>query len=195
MQPSQDLVDGFIDRGELEVVGELAAALPARLTAELLGFGEDRADSVRSWSERLMRIDQLEVDPSVMMGMMTAIQEFAADLAPLVEDRRQAPRDDLVSIWANAELAGCPMDMSVIVQETGLFISGGAETTRTVIARGLYELTRHPAAWEAMAADADAIAAGSRGDHPLGDTAQQHVPNRDARRADRRHRGARKAIG
>ena len=28
-----DLVDGFIDRGELEVVGDLAAPFPARLTA------------------------------------------------------------------------------------------------------------------------------------------------------------------
>lgn len=104
-----------------------------------------------------MRIDQLEDDPNVLMGMMTAIQEFAADLAPLVEDRRQTPRDDLVSIWANGELGGCPIDTSVLVQETGLFISGGAETTRTVIARGLYELTRHPDAWEAMAAGANAI--------------------------------------
>jgi cholest-4-en-3-one 26-monooxygenase len=155
----QDLVDGFIDAGELEVVDELAAPFPARLTAHLLGFGEDRAASVRSWSERLMRIDQLEVDPNVLMGMMTAIQEFATDLAPLVEDRRQRPRDDLFSIWANAELGGCPMDMSVLVQETGLFISGGAETTRTVIARGLHELARHPEAWEAMAAGAELIPA------------------------------------
>jgi cytochrome P450 family 142 subfamily A polypeptide 1 len=104
-----------------------------------------------------MRIDELEDDPSVMMGMMTAIQEFAAELGPLVEDRRDTPRDDLVSIWANAELGGCPMEPSVYVQETGLFISGGAETTRTVIARGLYELTRHPAAWEAMATGDDVI--------------------------------------
>jgi cytochrome P450 family 142 subfamily A polypeptide 1 len=155
----QDLVDGFIDRGELEVVDDLAAPLPARLTARLLGFGDDHAASVRSWSERLMRIDQLEDDPNVMMGMMTAIQEFAAELGPLVEDRRRTPRDDLVSIWANAELGGCPMEPSVLVQETGLFISGGAETTRTVIARGLHELTRHPAAWEAMATGADVIPA------------------------------------
>jgi len=154
-----DLVDGFIDRGELEVVDDLAAPFPARLTAHLLGFGADRAPAVRSWSERLMRIDQMIDDPDVMMGMMTAIQEFAADLAPLVEDRRRAPRDDLVSIWANAELGGQPMDSSVVVQETGLFISGGAETTRTVVARGLYELTRHPAAWETMAADAGAVPA------------------------------------
>jgi cytochrome P450 family 142 subfamily A polypeptide 1 len=154
-----DLVDGFVDRGELEVVGDLAAPLPARLTAQLLGFGEDRAAAVRSWSERLMRIDQLEDDASVMMGMMTAIQEFATELGPIVEDRRQTPRDDLVSIWANAELGGCPMEASVLVQETGLFISGGAETTRTVIARGLYELTRHPDAWETMATEPDAVPA------------------------------------
>lgn len=141
-----DLVDGFIDSGELEVVDELAAAMPARLTGHLLGFGEDKAPAIRSWSERLMRIDQLERDPEVMLGMMGAIQEFAADLGPLVEERQQAPRDDLISIWANADV-----DTSVLVQETGLFISGGAETTRTVIARGLYELTRHPAAWETMA--------------------------------------------
>jgi cytochrome P450 family 142 subfamily A polypeptide 1 len=106
-----------------------------------------------------MRIDQLEDDPEVMMGMMSAIQEFATELGPIVEDRRTAPRDDLVSIWANAELGGCPMEPSVFVQETGLFISGGAETTRTVIARGLYELTRHPEAWETMATAADAMPA------------------------------------
>ena len=154
-----DLVDAFIDRGEFEVVGDLAAPFPARMTGHLLGFGEERAASVRSWSERLMRIDQIEDDAGALTGMMTAIQEFAADLGPLVEDRRRMPRDDLVSVWANAEIGGCPLDTSVLVQETGLFISGGAETTRTVIARGLYELVRHPAAWEAMAAAPDVVPA------------------------------------
>src|SRR6478735_7337539 len=38
---ARDLVDGFIDRGELDVVDELAAPFPARLTAHLLGFDED----------------------------------------------------------------------------------------------------------------------------------------------------------
>ena len=55
------------------------------------------------------------------------------------------------------ELEGKPIDTSVLVQETGLFISGGAETTRTVVARGLVELTRHPDDWEAMAADPSLI--------------------------------------
>jgi cytochrome P450 family 142 subfamily A polypeptide 1 len=154
-----DLVSQFVDNGELDVVDDLAAPFPARLTAHLLGFGEERAPAVRSWSERLMRIDRIAEDPEVMMGAMAAIQEFAAELAPIVDDRRQTPRDDLFSIWANAELGGCPMDTSTLVQETGLFISGGAETTRTVVARGIYALTRHPDAWERMAAAPDAIPA------------------------------------
>jgi cytochrome P450 family 142 subfamily A polypeptide 1 len=148
----EDLVDGVVDRDEIDVVDDLAAALPARLTAQLLGFGDEHWPSVRSWSERLMRIDRIFDDEAVMRDMAAAITEFAAVVVPLAEERRAAPRDDLVSIWARAELGGCPMEQSVMVQETGLFISGGAETTRTVIARGLVELTRHPEQWEAMAA-------------------------------------------
>jgi cholest-4-en-3-one 26-monooxygenase len=153
---ADDLIDGFLAKGEMEVVDDLAAPFPARLTAHLLGFGEDQAPSVRSWSERLMRIDGMQ-DETVMMGVMTAIMEFSAAMGPALDDRRATPRDDLFSIWINAELDGCPMEQSVMVQETGLFISGGAETTRTVIARGLLEFTRHPDDWEAMAADPSLI--------------------------------------
>ena len=45
------------------------------------------------------------------------------------------------------------MTTETLVNETGLVISGGAETTRTVIARGLATLAEHPDQWEAMAAD------------------------------------------
>jgi cytochrome P450 family 142 subfamily A polypeptide 1 len=154
---ADELIDGFAGRGEMEVVDHLAAPFPARLTAHLLGFGEEHAPSVRSWSERLMRIDGILDDENVMMGMMSAIMEFSAVMAPVVEERRIAPRDDLFSIWADAELDGCPMEQPVMVQETGLFISGGAETTRTVIARGLLEFTRHPDQWDALAADPSLI--------------------------------------
>ena len=148
-----DLIDGFAGRGEMEVVDELAAPFPARMTAHLLGLREDDAPAVRSWSERLMRIDGIADNEALMADMMGAIMEFAAVVGPIAEDRRVTPRDDLLSVWANGELDGCPIAQNVMVQETGLFISGGAETTRTVVARGLVELTRHPDQWEALAAD------------------------------------------
>ena len=38
-----ELIDGFVDAGEFEVVDELAAVFPARVTAHLIGFDETDA--------------------------------------------------------------------------------------------------------------------------------------------------------
>ncbi|MHB1786895.1 MAG: cytochrome P450 [Acidimicrobiales bacterium] len=152
-----ELLDSIIDVGELDVVAELAAPLSARLTAHLLGFPESSWSDIKGWSERLMRYDASRVDAEAMDGFIGAIMEFGQVLGPLIEERRDCPAGDLVSVWSNAELGGCPMQDHVILQETGLFISGGAETTRTVISRGLAELCSHPGMWEEMAADPELI--------------------------------------
>jgi cytochrome P450 family 142 subfamily A polypeptide 1 len=148
----QDRIDEIVDRvtpaGQLEVVHDLAAQLPSRLTASLLGFPEDRWEDLKSWSERLMRTDSLFVDPDAMAGMMSAIMEFSAVLGETATARRTCPADDLVSAWVEAGVD----DMS-LMHETGLFIAGGAETTRTAIARGLAVLADHPDQWEAAAED------------------------------------------
>ncbi|MFP5325885.1 MAG: cytochrome P450 [Acidimicrobiia bacterium] len=153
-----ELVDRVAQAGEVEVVDALAAQLPCRLTAHLLGFPEDRWRDIKSWSERLMRYDAIHSDTEAFLGMMGAIQEFSEVLNPLVESRRSEPVDDLVSVWATSEIGGCPMADHTIMNETGLFISGGAETTRTVIARGLAKLAEHPDQWEAMADDPSLVA-------------------------------------
>jgi cytochrome P450 family 142 subfamily A polypeptide 1 len=143
-----ELVDAVTDRGELEVVDELAAPLPSRLTANLLGFPEDRWTDIKGWSERLMRTDRVAHDPEVLLGMMDAIVGFNTVLTEVAEERRGCPADDLVTDWVGAGL-----DPMTLMHETGLFIAGGAETTRTAIARGLAVLAEHPDQWEAAAAD------------------------------------------
>jgi cholest-4-en-3-one 26-monooxygenase len=142
--------------GQVEVVDAIAAQLPCRLTARLLGWPEDRWPDIKRWSERLMRYDAINDDTTAFVEMMEAINEFNAELPSMAADRRGCPvtdSSDLLSVWANATLAGRPMEPERIMHETGLFISGGAETTRTVIARGLRELCGHPEQWEAMATE------------------------------------------
>jgi cytochrome P450 family 142 subfamily A polypeptide 1 len=143
-----ELVDTASEAGEIEVVDELAAQLPCRLTADMIGFPEERWPDVKSWSERLMRTDSVFADPEVAMGVITAIMEFNSLLTEVAEDRRGCPADDLVSVWVDAGY-----DPMTLMHETGLFIAGGAETTRTVIARGLRVLCDHPDQWEAAADD------------------------------------------
>ena len=143
-----ELLDAVVDSGRMEVVDDLAAPLPCRLTARLLGFPEETWPGVKSWSERLMRYDKVPREPEAGMDFIAACQEFNAVLQDVVVERRGCPADDLVSVWTGAGMAD-----QTIFNETGLFISGGAETTRTVIARGLAAFADHPDQWERIAAD------------------------------------------
>jgi cytochrome P450 family 142 subfamily A polypeptide 1 len=147
------LIDQFIDDGQVEVIEGIAGNLPTRLTARLLGWPEERWRDVKGWSERLMQYDLIGSDVEVGMAMMHAILEFSTDLRTMIDERRGCPMDDLVSVWANADIDGDALDFETIMHETGLFISGGAETTRTVISRGLRAFCDHPEQWDLIAAD------------------------------------------
>ena len=87
-----ELVDAVADQGRLEVVHDLAAQLPSRLTADLLGFPEDRWEDIKSWSERLMRTDSITRDQDALMGVMSAIMEFNPLLEEIAAERKRLPR-------------------------------------------------------------------------------------------------------
>jgi len=152
-----ELIDRALARSngddEIEVVESLAGQLPARLTCRLLGYPESMWREVKSWSERLMRIDMRERDGSTFSEFYDANIEFATALGPVAQEKVGCPAHDLISEWVNARIDGEPLPPAAIVHEVGLFISGGAETTRTAISHGLRAFVDHPDQWDAMAAD------------------------------------------
>lgn len=148
-----ELIDEAVERGEFEVVDLLAGQLPARLTSRLLGFPEEMWPHLKSWSERLMRTDMRERDPQVMGEFIEANREFISAMTPIIGEVAACPRNDFMSIWTHARIDGKPLPPESIVHEVGLFIAGGAETTRTAISHGLRAFCDHPDQWEALAAD------------------------------------------
>lgn len=150
---TSQLIDVFVGSGETEVIESLAGQLPARLTCRLLGYPEDMWPQLKSWSERLMRIDMRERDGKTFTEFIDANMEFVQELMPIAMERAKCPAHDFVSTWVHARIDGEPLPPQAIVHEVGLFISGGAETTRTAISHGLRAFADHPDQWEAMAAD------------------------------------------
>ena len=148
-----EVVSLALDKGDFDVAADLAGQVPARMTARLLGFDESRWPDIKSWSERLMRTDMRERDPQVMAEFIAANQEFIAALSESAAARAGCPAGDLISTWIQGRIDGEPLPPEAIVHEVGLFIAGGAETTRTAIAHGMRTFADHPDQWDAMAAD------------------------------------------
>ena len=154
------LVDGALaeqaEHGSFEVVDTLAARLPGIVTCRLLGFADEDWPNIKSWSERQMRTDHRHLDPAIDAEFYAAIHEWAERLMGMLQARMAdpdaAPSDDLVADWiANG------MPFETMVQEMGLLIAGGAETTRTVIAHGLHRLVDQPDEWERLAAEPETV--------------------------------------
>lgn len=142
----------------VEIVGALAGQLPARTTCRLLGFPEDIWPQVKQWSERLMRTDMIHRDGTQFSEFIDANMQFATAIGTLAPDKIRAaasgcPMDDFLTIWLTETIDGETLSPNAVVHETGLFIAGGAETTRTAISHGLRAFVDHPDQWEAMAAD------------------------------------------
>jgi cytochrome P450 family 142 subfamily A polypeptide 1 len=152
-----ELVAEAVAQGEFDVVELIAGQLPARMTARLLGFPEEMWPEVKSWSERLMRTDMRDRDPAIMDEFIDANREFLGAMMPIMQEVTACPRNDFMSIWAHAEIDGQKLPPEAIFHEVGLFIAGGAETTRTAISHGIRAFVDHPEQWEELAAKPELI--------------------------------------
>jgi cytochrome P450 family 142 subfamily A polypeptide 1 len=86
---------------------------------------------------------------------MIAAMEFAQAAADLFTEKRGCPADDILSLYTTAQVDGAPMTEAQAIADSLLLLDGGAETTRTVIARTLLNLLEHPGEWERLKAGAD----------------------------------------
>ena len=148
------LVDPLTPTGRTEVIADLAGQLPARFTAWLLGLDEDEWwPTMKVWSERLMRLDAAMMDAEVLTELGPTLGALMDTVVAEHGKRRGCPADadGLMTTWANATmLDGTPMPVETMFHETGLFVSGGSETTRTAVAHGLRAFCDHNDQWELL---------------------------------------------
>jgi cholest-4-en-3-one 26-monooxygenase len=146
-----DAVDA--NGGTAEIVDELAAPLPAKTIAWLLGFPEERWRDLKEWSERTI---VLGGGPRYFNedGMLAAM-EFAQAASDLHAHKQQCPADDIMSAWTRASVDGEALGVDAVISDCLLLLDGGAETTRTVIARTILDLIARPDQWRALKAGAD----------------------------------------
>ena len=87
-------------------------------------------------------------------GVDAAI-EFSMAAIELYDKKAACPMDDLMSMYTTAEITGQEFGTSEAVSDALLLLDGGAETTRTVIARTLLLLDQNPEQWALLKGGAD----------------------------------------
>lgn len=151
------LIDAFIAEGSADLVAAYADRLPVQAITTVVGAPIERAPFFRQWA--LDRLLMLKGAPDFTQEQRRELIERAIEfndwLRAFVEDRREAPRDDLASALLHATTPdGDPaLSMQEILGLVGTILSAGSTSTAHLIAMMFRELLRNRGQWEEVAAD------------------------------------------
>jgi len=152
-----DLVDKMLAKDEVEIVTDLAGALPSRLIADILDIPQEKRTAVLNWINLIMAGG---CGPEYVSDEVNdAFSNFCEHHEEMYQDRIAAgcKGSDLLTIWINAEINGEKLDESQLLFEHVLLNVGGAETTRSAIAGGLERLSNDQKQYDALFNDPSLI--------------------------------------
>ena len=145
------LLDRIAPLGRADLVADLTHRYPVQIIAAILGVPVEDHERFQEWAEG---INHGPTDLSKSMPAAKAMTEY---LRPIVEDRRRAPRDDLLSELVHAEVDGHTLDEEHLYGFLRLLLPAGAETTYRMLGSLLLALLTHPDALDEVRADRSLI--------------------------------------
>lgn len=123
-----------------DLVDGLAVPLPMYVIAEMLGVPRSDRPRFKHWSDSLVQAGGSGRTPATDAALGEMLGYFAGVLA----ERRRAPKDDLVSTLARAEIEGEQLTDPEILMFCITLLAAGNETTRNLISGGSLLIGRNP---------------------------------------------------
>ena len=134
------ILDGIEPGSVHEFAEEIAAPLPTRMIAELIGAPPDDWEQFRAWSDAATGT----ADPEIELDWFVAMGQLFEYFQKLIAARRAEPRNDLLSVLAEAEIDEHRLTDEDLLNFAFLLLVAGNETTRNLIALGTLALISHP---------------------------------------------------
>jgi hypothetical protein len=118
---------------------QYAQHIPVHGICHLTGLPEDDADLFRDWIYR-----NFQLAPRDNAVRLAVTHEMSAYVDAILAARLEQPRDDLLTLIANAEIDGEQVDWKLKVGYVRLLIVAGIDTTWSAIGSGLWHFAQHP---------------------------------------------------
>ena len=136
------VIDSVVERHECEFVSEIAAQVPVQMICEMIGLARDQWPRMVAASNDLIGSRN---DPEFAnVDATLASLEIYALCDAEAEDRRQNPRDDLMTALVHAEIDGERLDNLELNMFFISLVVAGNETTRNLINHAMVALIEHP---------------------------------------------------
>jgi cytochrome P450 len=147
-------VDTALQRGEGDLVQDIAAQLPLLAVATLLGIDAGERHQLSGWINAMLDYSDRQLG-EVSASSIQAMRHLTAYAERFVESKRQLPGDDVVSRAVTAELRDGQGTLTPVEQIMvfNVMLVAGLETTRNAMAGGLHAFLDHPAQWARLRQD------------------------------------------
>jgi hypothetical protein len=143
------IVDGILDPlghlSQADLVNELAYPMPVRVISELLGVPETMHSAFLRWSAAIAEFNgspnrTVEHAQNAQNAVLALTDFFRGAVA----ERRGNKGNDLISLLIDIEEDGEALTEEELYAQCVMLLFAGHETTRNLIASGIYSLLREP---------------------------------------------------
>jgi cholest-4-en-3-one 26-monooxygenase len=150
-----EIVRIAVEKGTGDFVTDVACELPLQAIADLIGIPQEDRRKIFEWSNMMVGYD----DPEFEVAGQVAAAELVGYAMAMAEDRKQCPRDDIVTKLVTAQIDGGNLSSDEFGYFVILMSVAGNETTRNAISHGMLAFFDHPDQWQRYVAERPETAA------------------------------------
>lgn len=137
------LMQSLAGRSEVEFVTEIGAIIPIQTICALMGVPPEDEWRIFEFTNAVFGTDDPDYAPSLEVANERYLAIFDYGLS-LLDQRRREPKDDLLTVIANGQVNGRPLDETEQKSFFSNMIAAGNETTRSSLAGSLWALSLFP---------------------------------------------------
>jgi len=142
---TDSLLDAVVERGRLDVIEDVAAPLPAIVTAEMLGVPTADHPRLKAWSADFAEmLGNFQHNPDRVPRVLRSTEDMIDYFRAAIREQQVRPRDGLVGALLRAEVDGDRFNEDEVIANCIVTMVGGQETTTNLIGNGVLSLLRHP---------------------------------------------------
>ncbi|BFM15712.1 cytochrome P450 [Maricurvus nonylphenolicus] len=149
---AKQIVDGVANKGECELVFDIASRLPVQTFCEILGVPEEDREMIFNLGNQ---IADTETPYRASPEELTPTLKLFAYCEELSKKKRENPDDSLLSTYVNGEIEGEKVDQFTINMFFVTLSIAGHETTRNTLVHFMRLMKEHPEQYDLIKSDPD----------------------------------------